>query len=96
MANNRMALVCKRCQVGLGFAKYYPHTDWYWSGNAEKLEKFIEDHSKCFERSSAMELMGEGEPFYLGYEWDDRGWNHGVDVKLEPPNPFGCPLLEDQ
>lgn len=89
MANNRMSIVCKRCQVGMGIAKYYPHDNWYFSTHLERLEKFIKEHaSRCFFRESVDDWMGGGAPFYLGYEWDHRGWNHGVEVKEGDPIPL--------
>lgn len=44
MADNRLYIYCKHCNVGLAFAKCY--ADWYTT-NSEKLPLFISNHSAC-------------------------------------------------
>ena len=88
MANNRMYLVCKRCDPGpteaalmpsrFYLAKYYPSTGWFNYGEsdyAEKMNAFFETHRHA-----------EGEAVQ-GYLFDDDrryGSTYGdEDIVLE-------------
>jgi len=45
MANNRMFIKCGRCgEISPIVAKYYPHTQWCFKDNADKLTAWIQEH----------------------------------------------------
>lgn len=83
MANNRMAIVCKDCNVGISIAKYYPlgstiggpdaddNAGWYFVGNEDRINNFYIRHKHDYDKS----LWG-GEQYFLGFEMDDNDWKY--------------------
>lgn len=68
MADNRMAIICKRCKLGIAIAKIYLGQDWgRYPLNASRTNAFFEKHAGCGEQ-------GYGTHQYrLGYE-DEDDW----------------------
>lgn len=86
MANNRMALVCKDCKVGIAIAKYYPmgegsiggvdsedNAGWYQQGTGMQdfINKFFIKHKHEHDFS-----MSGASQYYLGYEDDEKDWKY--------------------
>lgn len=84
MANNRMALVCKQCKVGVALAKYYSlggfiggedskdNAGWYrQSQDCDQINEFFVKHKHDFDKSIA-----GGSQYYLGYEDDGKDWKY--------------------
>lgn len=75
MANNRMAIVCRQCKLGISIAKYYPRmgeeSGWgQYPLNGDRVNAFFAKHAHCYDGS-----MYGGHQYYLGYE--DRGkWKY--------------------
>jgi len=80
MANNRMALVCVKCNEGMAIAKYYPSTGWYPIEQGDMVvEQWMETHrQKC-----GVESLGDGKDAYrLAYESDGmKDWHYVGDVE---------------
>ena len=84
MANNRMALVCKDCNVGVAIAKFYPSggffagdgAGWYAPNNrADHINEFFERHQHEHDKTS----FG-GNQYRLGYEIDDDSWSYSKKI----------------
>jgi hypothetical protein len=77
MANNRMALVCKHCKVGIAIAKFYPVLEggaagWSaYTGGDNYLNDFFDRHKHEYD----YEMYG-GQQHYLAYEDDEVDWQY--------------------
>lgn len=82
MANNRMAIVCKDCNLGMSIAKYYPqrkevallHDGSGWGQyplNVERMARFFTKHQHDYDES-----MWGGNQYDLRYEIDDNTWEY--------------------
>lgn len=83
MANNLMAIVCKKCKVGMGLAKYYPlegfiggpdseeNSGWYVHRKdlQKDLEAFFIRHKHNYDRST-----WSGHQYFIGYQDDGKNW----------------------
>ena len=79
-----MALVCKKCKIGLAIAKYYPmggfiggpvdkdNSGWYrQSEDSDRINEFFVKHKHDYDES-----MSGGSQYYLGYEDDGLDWKY--------------------
>jgi hypothetical protein len=84
MANNRMAIVCKHCNLGISIAKYYPlggfiggedtkeNAGWYTNGdNSRVIDDFFIRHNHGGDNTN----WGESQ-YFLGYENDGKKWQY--------------------
>lgn len=80
MANNRMAIVCKDCNLGIAIAKFYPHggfiagdgSGWgQYPLNKEGVNDFFVKHAHAHDQS-----MWGGNQYDLRYEIDDDTWKY--------------------
>lgn len=78
MANDRMALVCKECMVGVGLAKYHPGDPhgFLWRipafpERADQIEEFLRRHAHDKDHGQV-----SAKQFFLGYESDDLPWEY--------------------
>jgi len=67
MADDRMAIVCKKCNLGIAIAKRYLGSNWYVSGSRgrDHLNAFFDKHEDCFNGHDY------GDQYRLGYERED-------------------------
>lgn len=86
MANNRMAIVCKDCNVGVSIAKFYPQggfiagegSGWgQYPLNVEIVDRFFVDHAHEYDKSS-----WGGHQYELRYETGDNSWTHYKSTPL--------------
>jgi len=80
MANNRMAIVCKDCNVGVAIAKFYPQggfiagdeSGWgQYPLNIDAVDKFFINHAHEHDKTS----FGENQ-YELRYEIGDERWEY--------------------
>jgi hypothetical protein len=80
MANDRMAIVCGKCNEGISIAKYYPigsfiagpESGWgHYPLNERRMGQFFVKHSHRFDCGGV-----SGKQFFLGYESDGKGWRY--------------------
>jgi hypothetical protein len=87
MANNRMVIVCKKCNKARYLAKWCPSTGWYADGGEIKPDRAVEyltlldtfldkhDHSTGEHRSE--------ESFEIRYETSEDIWEYDEDSKQD-------------
>jgi len=80
MADDRMAIVCKKCRLGIAIAKRYYGGRWrQYPLNKERVNKFFEKHRGCGEQGYG------ARQYLLGYE-DNGNWEYdmvGLDNRKE-------------
>lgn len=48
MADNRMAIVCERCELGIAIAKFYAVEGWgHYPLNEGRVNEFFAKHADC-------------------------------------------------
>jgi hypothetical protein len=99
MANNRMAIVCKKCNLGTSIAKFYPQGG-YIAGNSsgwgqftrgnDRVEYFFVVHAHEFDQS-----MWGGNQYELRYEIDDNTWQYDELEGFEAWNNQPIPTFSE-
>jgi len=86
MADDRMAIVCKNCNLGIAIAKFWHpssaefdlHGGWIMLGLSEERGKaFLALHAHCEDEDGYIRPCH----YYLGYETDGKGWVY--DTRLD-------------
>lgn len=75
MANNRLCLECRKCNVEFNLAKYYPSTGWYTNVTDEKeamkwfhdYQEFLDEHSHTRDNDGDKDFAATFESIKYAY-----------------------------
>jgi hypothetical protein len=86
MANNRMVIVCKKCNKARYLAKWYPSTGWYAAGEPEPDPRYAVEYIKLLDtflgkHDHSTDSHRSEESFEIRYESSGEKWEYDEDSK---------------